>query len=62
MIDIGSEFGGSGWRGRETMGLIVTPLETRDTFPFPIMLLATPSLRIIWVPGCMGVLGGGAEV
>jgi hypothetical protein len=47
--------GGSGWRGRLTTGLtLVTP-------PM-LMLLATPSLRMIWVPGVIGVPGGGADV
>jgi len=65
VIEIGSEleFCGSGCRGRDTIGLMVTPLETREILPvFPMMLFAIPSLRMIWVPGCMGVLGGGAEV
>ena len=47
--------GGRGWRGRLTTGLtLVTP-------PM-LMLLATPSLRMIWVPGVIGVPGGGADV
>ena len=49
------EVGGKGWRGRLTTGL------TRVTPP-RLMLLATPSLRMIWVPGVMGVPGGGADV
>ena len=47
--------GGRGWRGRLTTGLtLVTPPR--------LMLLATPSLRMIWVPGVIGVPGGGADV
>ena len=47
--------GGRGWRGRLTTGLtLVTPPR--------LMLLATPSLRIICVPGVIGVPGGGADV
>ena len=47
--------GGRGWRGRLTTGL------TLVTQP-RLILLATPSLRIICVPGVIGVPGGGAEV
>ena len=47
--------GGKGCRGRLTTGL------TRVTPP-RLMLLATPSLRMICVPGVMGVPGGGADV
>ena len=47
--------GGRGWRGRLTTGLtLVTPPR--------LMLLATPSLRMICVPGVIGVPGGGADV
>jgi len=55
VCDLEAVVGGRGWRGRETTGLtLVTPAMLR--------LLAMPSLRIIWVPGVMGVPGGGAEV
>ena len=57
VIPIGSVevVGGRGWRGRLTTGLtLVTPPR--------LMLLATPSLRMICVPGVMGVPGGGADV
>ena len=47
---------GIGWRGRETMGLMETPLVTLAT------PLATPSLSMIWVPGVMGVWAGGREL
>ena len=46
---------GTGWRGSDTMGLMLT----RAPPPTP---LATPSLRMIWVPGVMGVLAGGREL
>ena len=52
---------GTGCRGKDTMGLMLTqlagPALTPATPP-----LATPSLRMIWVPGVMGVLAGGIEV
>lgn len=55
VCDLEAVVGGRGWRGRETTGLtLVTPAMLR--------LLAMPSLRMIWVPGVMGVPGGGAEV
>ena len=47
---------GSGWRGSDTMGPTLATPGAR------LMLFATPSERMIWVPGVMGVPGGGAEV
>ena len=47
---------GTGCRGRDTMGLMLTQF-LAATPP-----LATPSLRMIWVPGVMGVLAGGREL
>lgn len=48
---------GTGWRGKDTMGLMLTQFAPGLTPP-----LATPSLRMIWVPGVMGVLAGGIEL
>ena len=47
---------GTGCRGRDTMGLMLTQF-LAATPP-----LATPSLRMICVPGVMGVLAGGREL
>ena len=53
---------GTGWRGRDTMGLMLTRgrpgLVTMLSGATPLPL-ATPSDRMIWVPGVMGVLAGG---
>ena len=48
---------GTGCSGSDTMGLMLTQFCLPATPP-----LATPSLRMIWVPGVMGVLAGGREL
>jgi len=49
---------GTGCRGRDTIGLMLT----RGNCAWATCPLATPSLKIIWVPGVIGVLTGGNEV
>ena len=45
---------GTGWRGRDTMGLILTRGSTAPPAAPLTGPGATPSLRMIWVPGVMG--------